>query len=43
MEVLYTDGRAARVSVGGSSSTIEDASIDDLLALVDKAEVLASG
>src|SRR5918995_913901 len=38
MEVLYTDGMAAQVSVGASSSTIEDASIDDLLALVDKAE-----
>ena len=43
MEVLYTDGMAARVSVGASSYTIEDASIDDLLALVDKAEGLASG
>jgi hypothetical protein len=43
MEVLYTDGMAARVSVGHSSYTIEDASMEDLLALVDKAEVLASG
>jgi hypothetical protein len=43
MEVLFTDGMAARVSVGGSSYTIEDASMEDLLALVDKAEVLASG
>ena len=43
MEVLYTDGMAARVSVGASSYRIEDASIDDLLALVDKAEGLASG
>jgi hypothetical protein len=43
MEVLYTDGMAARVSVGGSSSTIEDATMEDLLSLVDKAEVLASG
>ena len=43
MEVLYTDGMAAQVSVGASSSTIEDASIDDLLALVDKAEGMASG
>jgi hypothetical protein len=42
MEVLYTDGMAARVSVGGSSSTIEDATMEDLLSLVDKAEVLAS-
>jgi hypothetical protein len=43
MEVLYTDGMAARVSVGGSSYIIEDASMEDLLALVDKAESLASG
>ena len=42
IEVLYTDGMAARVSVGASSYTIEDASVVDLLALVDKAEVLAS-
>jgi hypothetical protein len=42
MEVLYTDGMAARVSVGGSSYTIEDASLEDLLALVDEAEGLAS-
>jgi hypothetical protein len=34
---------AARVSVGERSYTIEDASIDDLLALVDKAEGMASG
>src|SRR5215210_1909129 len=44
MEVLYTDGMAARISVGGRRSyTIEDASMDDLLSLVDEAEVLASG
>jgi hypothetical protein len=43
MEVLYTDGMAARVSAGGSSYTIEDASMEDLLALVDEAEDLASG
>ena len=43
MEVLYTDGMAAHVSGGGSSSTIEDATMEDLLSLVDKAEVLASG
>jgi hypothetical protein len=39
--VLYTDGMAARVSVGDSSYTIEDASMDDLLSLVDEAEALA--
>jgi hypothetical protein len=43
MEVLYTDGMAARVSAGGSSYTIEDASMEDLLALVDEAEGLISG
>jgi hypothetical protein len=43
MEVLYTDGMAARVSVGGSSYTIEDASMEDLLSLVDETEELVSG
>jgi hypothetical protein len=43
MEVLYTDGMVARVSVGGRSYTIEDASIEDLLSLVDEAEDLVSG
>ena len=43
MEVLYTDGMAARVSVGDSSHTIEDATMEDLLALVDEAEDLISG
>jgi hypothetical protein len=43
MEVLYTDGMAARVSVGESSYTIEDATMEDLLALVDEAEELLSG
>jgi hypothetical protein len=44
VEVLYTDGgMTARVRVGGNSYTIEDASIDDLLALVDEAEGLVSG
>jgi hypothetical protein len=43
MEVLYTDGMAARVSVGGSSYRIEDATMEDLLALVDEAEKLLSG
>ena len=37
VEVLYTDSMAARVSVGGRSFTIEDACINDLLALVDEA------
>jgi hypothetical protein len=43
MEVLYTDGMAARVSVGERSYRIEDASMEDLLALVDEAEELVSG
>jgi hypothetical protein len=43
MEVLYTDGMAARVSVADRSYTIEDATMEDLLALVDEAEELVSG
>jgi hypothetical protein len=43
MEVLYTDGMAARVSVGGNSYRIEDATMEDLLSLVDEAEELVSG
>ena len=42
VEVLYTDGMATRVSVGDRSFTIEDASMEDLLALVDEAEGLVS-
>jgi hypothetical protein len=44
VEVLYTDHRGVRVSVaGGRSYTIEDASMDDLISLVDEAEGLISG
>jgi hypothetical protein len=44
VEVLYTDSMATRVSLaGGGSYTIEDACVDDLLAIVDEAEALASG
>ena len=43
VEVLYTDSMPARVSVGGRTFTIEDASIGDLLSLVDEAEALAPG
>jgi hypothetical protein len=44
VEVLYTDHMGVRVSfMGGRSYTIEDASMDDLLSLVDEAEALASG
>ena len=43
MEVLYTDGMAARVSVGDRFYRIEDATMEDLLRLVDEAEELVSG
>jgi|SRR5215207_9594378 len=43
VEVLYTDGMAARISVAERSYKIEDASIEDLLSLVDEAEILVSG
>jgi len=43
MEVLYTDSMAARVSVGESSYRIEDATMEDLLSLVDEVEELVSG
>ena len=38
VEVLYTDGMAALISMGGRSYKIEDASMDDLLSLVDEVE-----
>jgi hypothetical protein len=38
VEVLITDHMAARVSMGGRSYRIEDASMDDLLSLVDEVE-----
>ena len=41
LEVIYTDHMAARVTAGGRSYTIEDASMDDLLSLVDEASKLA--
>ena len=41
--MLFTDGMVARVSVGDRSYEIEDASIEDLLALVDEADGLVSG
>jgi hypothetical protein len=42
MEVLYTDGMAARVSMDDRSYRIEDATMEDLLSLVDEAEELVS-
>jgi hypothetical protein len=43
VEVLYTDHMGVRVSVvGGRSYTIEDASMEDLISLVDEAEGLIS-
>ena len=38
-----TDSMAARVSVGDRSYRIEDATMEDLLSLVDEAEELVSG
>jgi hypothetical protein len=44
VEVLYTDHMGVRVSVvGGRSYTIEDASMDDLISIVDEVEGLISG
>jgi hypothetical protein len=43
VEVLFTDGLAARVSIGERTFEIEDASMGDLLALVDEAGAIASG
>jgi hypothetical protein len=43
VEVLFTDGMAALISVDGRSYRIEDASMDDLLSLVDEAEGLVPG
>ena len=43
VDVLYTDSMAVRVSVGDRSFTIEDANLEDLLLLVDEAEMLVSG
>ena len=43
VEVLYTDHMGVRVSVvGGRSATIEDATMDDLISVVDEAEGLIS-
>ena len=43
VEVLYTDSMATRVSLaGGGSYAVEDACMEDLLAIVDEAEGLAS-
>ena len=41
VEVLYTDGMAARINMGERSYTIEDASLEDLLSLLDEAEKLS--
>ena len=43
VEVLFTDGMAARVTVGGGTFEMEDPGIEDLLRVVDEAEGLASG
>ena len=38
VEVLYTDHMATRISLDGRSYTIKDASMDDILSLVDEVE-----
>jgi hypothetical protein len=43
VEVLHTDGMAARISMGDESYTIEDASMEGLLSLLEEAEGLAQG
>ena len=43
VEVLFTDGMAARINMGERSYMIEDASLEDLLSLLDETEKLASG
>jgi hypothetical protein len=42
VEVLYTDSMDTRISMDGRSYTIEDASLEDLLSLLDEAEKLVS-
>jgi len=41
VEVLFTDGMAARINLGERSYMIEDASLEDLLSLLDEAKKLA--
>jgi len=43
VEVLYTDSMDACISIDGRSYTIEDASFEDLLLLLDEAEKLVLG
>jgi len=43
VEALYTDGMAACIGMDGRPYTIEDASLEDLLSLLDEAEKLVSG
>jgi hypothetical protein len=43
VEVLYTDGMAACIGMDGRPYTIEDATLEDLLSLLDEAEKLVSG
>jgi hypothetical protein len=40
VSVLYSDGMDAEVSLDGQSRTVRDMSMDDLLRVVDEAEVL---
>ena len=43
VEVLLTDGMAARISMGNESYRIENASLEDLRSLLDEVEDLAQG
>jgi len=43
VEVLLTDGMAARISMGDKSYRLEDASLEDLRLLLDEVEELAQG
>ena len=43
VEVLYSDGLDTRASADGRSERIDDASVGDLLRLVDRATALAGG
>jgi len=43
IEVLYSNGLNARISLDGEVSEIEDISIEDLLGLVKQAEKLVPG
>ena len=43
IEILYTDGMAARINLNGRIRQIEDMSVDDLLAVLKEVEGFVSG